>query len=486
MHVLTCRAEPYGPARRWIFRQIEQKREDEPMQTKIRKARRLLALLVALAALLSACQPTPAEEIIVNRGDGALEEAIAATAVPAARYEAPQRWEETFEVRGQTVRIDMPVEVADAGEYPVLTVQRRNIDAQQCIAAAEALLGGPAQLREQEYGYDDILADLRFVQRGQVHWNDSTGEVQFLPYEGQQEEIDRLKALLAEAAAREETYVPLDAGTLGDSLSFRYVRGADGRAGYLTWCGGHLLFQRCREGNVQLESWLLQNGGYIGEEPHALEHVVITEEEAVAAGEAFLERLGRPDFRLARSEKARMLDSNSEYPYATLGEGYLLTYVVSAEGAIPCLYDEYSDSPLLAFLQKQEQYDRTWFQETLALFFTEEGLRVFTWDNPQALVATANENAALLPFDQVQQHVRDLLHLALPVYDEEADPHGDVLLQHMALGAALLRTPNRTDEAFLAPAWVILLTTEMDQRVGAAPCALLINALDGSYINRWA
>ena len=453
-------------------------------QTHVLKS--LLALLVALAALLAACQPTPEEGVVVDRQDGALEEAIAATPAPAARYEAPQRWQETFEVRGQTVRIDMPVEVADASEYPVLTVQRRNIDAQQCIAAAEALLGGPAQLREQEYGYDDILADLRFVQRGQVHWNDSTGEVQFLPYEGQQEEIDRLKALLAEAAAREETYVPLDAGTLGDSLSFRYVRGADGRAGYLTWCGGHLLFQRCREGNVQLESWLLQNGGYIGEEPHALEHVVITEEEAVAAGEAFLERLGRPDFRLARSEKARMLDSNSEYPYATLGEGYLLTYVVSAEGAIPCLYDEYSDSPLLAFLQKQEQYDRTWFQETLALFFTEEGLRMFTWDNPQALVATANENAALLPFDQVQQHVRDLLHIGLPAYDEEADAHGELVFTRMALTSVLQRIPNQSDEALLVPAWMLLLTTQRQQEQGLAESVLLINALDGNYINRWA
>ena len=41
-----------------------------------------IALLMALS-LLSACQPTPAGDIIVNKGDGALEEAIAATAVPS-------------------------------------------------------------------------------------------------------------------------------------------------------------------------------------------------------------------------------------------------------------------------------------------------------------------------------------------------------------------------------------------------------------------
>lgn len=46
---------------------MEQKQEDEPMQTKIRKARRLLALLAALAVLLSACQPTPETEYVVQK-----------------------------------------------------------------------------------------------------------------------------------------------------------------------------------------------------------------------------------------------------------------------------------------------------------------------------------------------------------------------------------------------------------------------------------
>ena len=450
--------------------------------------KRMFLIACAVILLLTACQPTPEEGFVVDRQDGALEEAIAATPAPAARYEAPQRWQETFEVRGQTVRIDMPVEVADAGEYPVLTVQRRNIDAQQCIAAAEALLGGPAQLREQEYGYDDILADLRFVQRGQVHWNDSTGEVQFLPYEGQQEEIDRLKALLAEAAAREETYVPLDAGTLGDALSFRYVRGADGRAGYLTWRGGHLLFQRCREGNVQLESWLLQNGGYIGEEPHALEHVVITEEEAVAAGEALLAQLGLDHLVLSSAERARMLDNKGDYPYEPLGEGYLLTYVSAPGGTIPYDYEPYSDFYLLEFLTEEAnpQYALGWQQERAAIFVTEDGVLSFAWDDPKEIVNTANENAALLPFDQVQQHVRDLLHIGLPAYDEEADAHGELVFTRMALTSVLQRIPNQSDEALLVPAWMLLLTTQRQQEQGLAESVLLINALDGNYINRWA
>ena len=42
------------------------------------------------------------------------------------------------------------------------------------------------------------------------------------------------------------------------------------------------------------------------------------------------------------------------------------------------------------------------------------------------------------------------------------------------------------DEALLVPVWAILLTTEHDREQYLEPNLLLINALDGTYINRWA
>ena len=93
-----------------------------------------IALLMALS-LLSACQPTPEEGFVVDRQDGALEEAIAATPAPAARYEAPQRWQETFEVRGQTVR-------EAAGEMGVVA---RRVEQMQTAAIRALPLRGAAR-----------------------------------------------------------------------------------------------------------------------------------------------------------------------------------------------------------------------------------------------------------------------------------------------------------------------------------------------------
>ena len=117
----------------------------------------LLPALLMAAALLPGCQPTPEEEFVVNRLDGALEEAVQATPAPPAQYEAPERWTESFDVRGQTVRIDVAVEVPDAVEYPVLTVQNAPFTAKDAVLAADVFFGGPVELRHPAMGEDEIL-----------------------------------------------------------------------------------------------------------------------------------------------------------------------------------------------------------------------------------------------------------------------------------------------------------------------------------------
>ena len=78
------------------------------MQAKIRKARRLLALLVALTALLPACQPTPVEEAVavVNVETGTPEQAATAAPAPSA---------------GQSVETDAETDGGTATEAPAAT-----------------------------------------------------------------------------------------------------------------------------------------------------------------------------------------------------------------------------------------------------------------------------------------------------------------------------------------------------------------------------
>lgn len=84
--------------------------------------------MTLLLLICTACQPTPEEEIVKNRGDKVLEQAVNATAAPTyaseEAYAAPERWEETFDVRGQTVKIDTEIIVADTCAYPIVTINQ--------------------------------------------------------------------------------------------------------------------------------------------------------------------------------------------------------------------------------------------------------------------------------------------------------------------------------------------------------------------------
>ena len=84
------------------------------------KIKKVASCLLA-AALLAACQPTPEEDVVVNKGDG-----TAIAEAPAGRYAAPERYadELTFQAAGvdTRVRIDAAVSVPEVERYPVYAV----------------------------------------------------------------------------------------------------------------------------------------------------------------------------------------------------------------------------------------------------------------------------------------------------------------------------------------------------------------------------
>lgn len=85
----------------------------------MKKRLQICALLLA-AALLCACQPTPSEDIVVNKGEADWQ----SESEPAdtAAYDAPAAWSETIENGDTTYRIDATIEVPNVSKYPVIEV----------------------------------------------------------------------------------------------------------------------------------------------------------------------------------------------------------------------------------------------------------------------------------------------------------------------------------------------------------------------------
>ena len=446
--------------------------------------KRTLCILCALLAVLlplSACQPTPEEDVVVNKGEGTMEAAVAAPAAAPYRYEAPERWVETFTARDQTVRIDAGVEVPDDEYHPVLLVERRSFDAQQAVDYYTALFGEGVELRENQYSYAEVLTDLQNTMKGMfVEIDPETGEQIWAPYEGQEEEIARLQQLLAETPA-EDTFVPLTAETMPFPLTEGMLRLPDGSSRYVYCTGTLCRIRRFRSVVTHNENWVMQGEATPGEPAHALENIRITEEEAVAMGDEVVAALGVADeLRLGSIIRARGVE---DYTHQVLGEGYLLDYVLCPEGTIPYHYDRYVESNSLR-LPEEEEYARPWPQEVLEMLVTEDGVLALAWTVPQRVAGVANENVQLLPFEEIQQHIRDLINFGAAERRYEND-EGDLLISRVVLGAVVQRIPYETEAAYLAPVWIVQMTTEGEISRHNSPTILMVSAIDGSFVRSY-
>lgn len=443
-----------------------------------------LLLCGLMTAMIIGCQPTPDEEAIVNRIEGTLEQAIRDIPEKPYQYEAPFHWEETMTVREHSVIIDADVEVPDTDKFPTYTLRKSHFDRQMCIDTLTAVCGEAAKLREQLYSYDEVLTDLLNAEKGMVTGIDEdTGELIWQPYEGQEEEATKLKQLLTELDA-DDTFVPFTASNLDFPVIDRAIQFEDGQKAYIYCTDSFFRIKRDRSFNIQLENWVLQGDATPGERGHSLGNIRISEQDAIATGNQVIERLGQDgNMALASSRRARATES---YTYRVIGEGYLLTYVPNPVGAIPFDYRNYTDSNVLFFTQKQDVYAEYLPQEWIEIFITENGVLSFAWGEPKEIVNTANSNAMLLPFDEIQNSIRKLITYGISGYEQIAnDDFGALLISRITLGASIQQVPDQGDEAFLVPTWMVTLTTETDQSQNIDLAVLMINALDGTYINRW-
>jgi hypothetical protein len=432
--------------------------------------------------LLCACKPTPTEEAVINRADGALEKAIMQQPVDPYTYEAPTRWEETTKIRNQEVRFSADIEVPDATQFPVVTIRQHAFTPDDITAFLQAVCTGDWAFRENELNREELTVELKKAAKGAYMGDDEeTGEPIFQPME---EEMKRIQGLIEQAPV-EDTFVPLDPARLAEPFkSARCLRDSSGSL----WYFHHISFEgrgetisiaRYRDGMIQMENWIMQGEATPGEKAHALENVAITDADAVAQADAVTAAIGLKNFGVADTQKARWIQ---DYFFTVYGEGCWMTSVQTLPGASPCFYSESSD-PVFTSWALEEQSSNTfappWRQEHVQMFITENGLQFLAWGQPKETVMTANENVQLLPFAEIQKDLLKLIEFC--VGNSENSP---ILVKRIVLTAAIAQIPDQGDEAFLVPTWAFFMTTEEYEAQHVDMQVLLINALDGTYICR--
>ena len=469
---------------------------------------RIRALLLTLAALLVACQPTPEEEPVVNKGDGALEEAIAAEALPPARYEAPETLRlDPFGTETFQVVVDAEVCVPDVERYPIVEVVLRTITAdwardmmykmadgktihtyQNEVPTTKEQIEGEITLLQQQLANPDAYlpagADEQTRAEAEKEWR---------------ELLEAWETLYQEAP---DTFEPREVDM--SDAAFRTVpefRGAvdfgKQRETYLSvtaWYGGP-------GGNVEYNNLVDVGMPFHFDMDSALtdlNDVTISAEEAVQIGLDFLAQLGETDFAPALIV-AGYCDpewGTDPIPLEEWPQCYQIQFTRSVAG-VPATYREEHYDGIGA--DGRERYAPAYPQESIEMDIRDSGVTYMYWSTPSELGRTLNENVTLMPFEQVVERFCDqILYSATPAVEETDSVIKKTLyIDRIELGMVRALQRGSVEEWVMVPAWTFFGRTvlqyagpepggyplnENNEYVSETPgySYLILNAVDGS------
>ena len=468
----------------------------------------LLAALLMLAALLAACQPTPEEEPVVNKGDGTLEEAIAAEALPPARYEAPETLRlDPFGTETFQVVVDAEVCVPDVERYPIVEVVLRTVTAdwardmmykmadgktihtyQNEVPTTKEQIEGEITLLQQQLANPDA-----YLPAGADEQTRAAAEKEW------RELLEAWEKLYQEAPDTfEPREIDMSDAAFRTALEFRgAVESGKQRETYLSvtaWYGGP-------GGNVEYNNLVDVGMPFhfdMDSDLTDLNDVTISAEEAVQIGLDFLAQLGETDFAPAQI-LAGYCDpewGTDPIPLEEWPQCYQIQFTRSVAG-VPATYREEHYDGIGA--DGRERYAPAYPQESIEMDIRDSGVTYMYWSTPSELGRTLNENVTLMPFEQVVERFCDqILYSATPAVEETDSVIKKTLyIDRIELGMVRALQRGSVEEWVMVPAWTFFGRTvlqyagpepggyplnENNEYVSEMPgySYLILNAVDGS------
>lgn len=472
---------------------------------------RCAALALSMLLLLCACQPTPEQDIIVNKRDGALETAIAMEALPPARYEAPERLHlDPFGTAEFEVLVDAEVAVPDAERYPIVEVTPRTVTADWAREMMRKMANGKkvyTYQTETAATKEQIEAEIALLQQ-QLANPDAylpAGADEQARVEAESEWRELLKAWEVLYRDAPDTFErrEIDLHSVDFDLTGQMTGAADfgkEREAYLSvtkWqdrLGGSVEFNNLDDGvglpfNFDVDSDLTN-----------LNDVTISLGEAVQMGLDYLAQLGETDFTpaliVAGYCEPRSIDDASPMP--EWPQCYQIQFTRNVAG-VPATYREGHYDLLLSASDGKERYAPYYPEESIEMDIRDSGVNYLYWSTPSVLGRTLNENVALLPFEQIVERFCDqILYSATRIMGEDNTVIKKTLcIDRIELGMVRALQRGSVDQWIMVPAWTFFGKTVL-QYAGSEPGGfplnenneyvsetpgysyLILNAVDGS------
>ncbi len=440
--------------------------------------KKLVLCLAILAAMLSACQPTPEKAPIIMKAEPTPGTNTETTI--SESYVTPEEWEASFSFKGADCTVKSRIRRPENMSNMVYAVEQHVFTSDDVMKCIKTVAGMPVGIKNDAFTKEELMEQLVSVKRGTFYSNED-GTWGYEPFEGQDDEINRLEQLLAGTPNEEEyqSFDPLD-HNLPNNKKLLLENG-----GYVIVqsSASYLSLTINLRGLLQPESWVLPGDARPGEAiGTTLNNVKITQSDARNTVYAMLTALGVEGFDISRIEKGRFINENTN---DVLTEGWYIECSFSGDGGyMPVSLNEIGRNTMLDLATAL--YSAPWKQERFMFFVDEQGVRQFKWSNPLNYHANESFRSDLMPFEEIQERIIDLLKYGLSWTDEfEQDGvfRVNMMVYDIAYTTCLIPRQNQNEGALLIPAWICFYANERYINTGVMPNVLCVSAIDGSRID---
>ena len=485
----------------------------------------LIPLIIALIFL--ACQPTPTGDIVINKGEGVLEQRILearerdrkvaqaptnsavtsptmpdksfdASDFPSSTpdtvikdYEYPAHWHYFMELPNFQITIDTDVSVK-GNRFPVTRLKETDFRKQEDSVSRllTGLISDAQGMRDGVKSYEDYRAECDQIALGVFDFDKG----KYVPYSSEErKEAETQIADLAREMANARLENDFDA-----FLGFRTK--PDTETTYRTG-SGEIWYVTISETSFSAtkgktypypESRFINDPVQPGQPaPTPYQDIVISETDAVAAVETFLRSTLSDEWSVMEAARAAV-----QKPFPNLEEGVL----TDAQGFLITCSRKISGQNLFqpkslgsARIQLEEAlYSAPLKKEQLQIFVNEDGIYGLWWNDPLEVVEKLTEQIELLPFETIQNNVVENLKIGhswaadhkTRAANGELPPTRKGRVYEMELTYTIIQERNNSGYYLMVPTWVISYQTEnaMNSQYLVSPYYLAVNAIDGSRI----
>lgn len=426
----------------------------------------LLSALLLACCFTTACQPTPSQSPVVNKGGDYLE-GIEET--PFEPYAAEGHADRTAKRNGIRMQFDADVIIPETSGYAVYEAERSSFTAAEHMAFIEHFLPNAALVEKPVWTKEYYAAEI-------------TKAYQFMALTGRSLEsyIERLKQQM-DSAPENAKETPLDLSAMANGAHYTaYAPAGENVYSYFAGeiGGDDFLYTRdayCRcydEMMLAADAELSeQYGDDFATEP------AITEQDAVKLAEQSLTALGIEGMKPLTCSRMCVYGSVGDI----VGRGWAVTFTRDC-GGLTVPYDiggssgNVNDVPALS---------APWGQEVLTVGIDSAGICYFTLKGACTVTKKLYANVPLLGYDELLDRIENQLfyHHA---FSADGVKNPCITVKEIRLCAALVNVADRPNTGRYIPAFEVAYSYQFtygdSDDVVKQDLSMYFNAIDGSYI----